>query len=256
MPTRPSAVLRDLLLGVLVGIFSGVFGVGGGIVLVPILVLLLHVAQKRAQATSLVMVAIAATTGAATYALGASVAWAAVPALIFGGLIGTWLGTAVVKRTPDKWLQLAFSGLLLIAAARMVWAGVNPVSSEPVAMTVTVAIGLGLAGLAMGLLSAFLGVGGGVIVIPILVAFFGFSQQLAAGTSLMVMIPIALLGAIRLTRAGHTDWGQGSRIGIGAAFGAVGGATLALALDQSVLQIGFAILLVFAAVQMTRKALT
>ena len=240
----------------LVGIFSGVFGVGGGIVLVPILVLLLHVAQKRAQATSLVMVAIAATTGAATYAVGSSVAWAAVPALILGGLIGTWLGTAVVKRTPDKWLQLAFSGLLLVAAARMVWAGVNPVSSEPPAMTALVAIGLGFAGLAMGLLSAFLGVGGGVIVIPILVAFFGFSQQLAAGTSLVVMIPIALLGAIRLTRAGHTDWGQGSRIGIGAAFGAVGGATLALALDQSVLQIGFAILLVFAAVQMTRKAFT
>ena len=249
-------MIRDLFLGVLVGIFSGVFGVGGGIVLVPILVLLLHVAQKRAQATSLVMVAIAATTGAATYAIGSSVEWAAVPALILGGLVGTWLGTAVVKRTPDTWLQLAFSGLLLIAAARMVWAGVNPVSAEPVEMTTVVAVGLGLAGLAMGLLSAFLGVGGGVIVIPILVAFFGFSQQLAAGTSLMVMIPIALLGAARLTRAGHTDWGQGSRIGLGAALGAVGGATLALALDQSILQIGFAILLVFAAVQMTRKALT
>ena len=249
-------MIRDLFLGVLVGIFSGVFGVGGGIVLVPILVLLLHVAQKRAQATSLVMVAIAATTGAATYAIGSSVEWAAVPALILGGLVGTWLGTAVVKRTPDTWLQLAFSGLLLIAAARMVWAGVNPVSAEPVEMTTAAAVGLGLAGLAMGLLSAFLGVGGGVIVIPILVAFFGFSQQLAAGTSLMVMIPIALLGAARLTRAGHTDWGQGSRIGLGAALGAVGGATLALALDQSILQIGFAILLVFAAVQMTRKALT
>ena len=249
-------MIRDLFLGVLVGIFSGVFGVGGGIVLVPILVLLLHVAQKRAQATSLVMVAIAATTGAATYAIGSSVEWAAVPALVLGGLVGTWLGTAVVKRTPDTWLQLAFSGLLLIAAARMVWAGVNPVSAEPVEMTTVVAVGLGLAGLAMGLLSAFLGVGGGVIVIPILVAFFGFSQQLAAGTSLMVMIPIALLGAARLTRAGHTDWGQGSRIGLGAALGAVGGATLALALDQSILQIGFAILLVFAAVQMTRKALT
>lgn len=256
MPTRPSPVLRDLFLGVLVGIFSGLFGVGGGIILVPILVLLLHISQKKAQATSLVMVAVAATTGAATYAIGSSVEWTAVPFLILGGLIGTWLGTSVVKKTPDKWLQLAFSGLLVIAAARMVWSGVNPVSSQPPDWTTALAIGLGLAGLAMGLLSAFLGVGGGVIVIPILVAFFGFPQQLAAGTSLLVMIPIALLGAARLTRAGHTDWGQGSRIGIGAAVGAVGGATLALALDASVLQIGFAVLLVFAAVQMIRKALT
>lgn len=255
MPTEARRLLRDLAIGVLVGVFSGLFGVGGGIVLIPILVLALHVAQKRAQATSLVMVSIAAATGAITYAFGSSIAWEAVVPLIAGGLTGTWLGTAVVKRTPDKWLQLAFAVLLVIAAVRMVWAGTNPTESTPVALTAVIAAGYVLAGLAMGLLSAFLGVGGGVIVIPLLVALFGFPQQLAAGTSLIVMIPIALMGAWRLTRAGHTDWSQGSRIGVGAAFGAVAGASLALVTNQSVLQIGFAILLLFAAFQMTRKAL-
>jgi uncharacterized protein len=113
-----------------------------------------------------------------------------------------------------------------------------------------------LTGFLMGLLSSLLGVGGGIIVVPLLVTFFGFSQQLAQGTSLVVMVPIALLGAWRLTTTGFTQWGQGVRIGLGALFGAVGGASVALVASSSALQIGFAALLVFAASQLVRKALT
>lgn len=254
MPGSTAPILRDLALGVLVGLFSGLFGVGGGIILVPILVLVFHVAQKRAQATSLVMVAIAASTGALTYALGNSVAWLPAIPLALGGVVGTWLGTRFVRRTPDRWLQIGFAVLLVIAAIRMLWGGFDGQTFELSHFNALTALGYLVAGLAMGLLSAFMGVGGGVIVIPILVTFFGFSQQLAAGTSLAVMIPIALLGAVRLTRSGHTDWPQGSRIGIGAAAGAVGGASLALATSGSVLQVGFAAVLLFAAAQMIRKA--
>jgi len=107
----------------------------------------------------------------------------------------------------------------------------------------------------MGLLSAFMGVGGGVIIIPILITFFGFTQQLAAGTSLLVMIPIALIGALRLTKAGYTDWSQGLRIGFAAVLGVVAGASVALVLQGSILEIGFAFLLVFTGVQMVRKAI-
>jgi uncharacterized membrane protein YfcA len=254
VPGRSAFLVRDLGLGVLVGVFSGLFGVGGGIILVPILVLVFHIAQKRAQATSLVMVAIAAVTGALTYAFGDSVAWLPALPLAVGGIVGTWIGTTFVRRTPDRWLQFGFAALLIVAALRMMWGGLSDQQSVLVELTPPVVIGYLTAGLAMGLLSAFMGVGGGVIVIPILVTFFGFSQQLAAGTSLAVMIPIALLGAVRLTRAGHTDWPQGTRIGIGAAVGAIGGASLALVASGAILQFGFALLLLFAAAQMIRKA--
>jgi uncharacterized membrane protein YfcA len=254
--TPAPLLFRDIGIGLLVGLFSGLFGVGGGVILVPLLVLLFAVEQKRAQATSLVVVALAAVTGATTYSFGFSVLWEAVPFLIAGGLIGTWGGSALVVRIATKWLQLGFSLLLVGAAARLVFLSFSDEISNVPELGASVVFGYFLAGLAMGLLSSLLGVGGGVIVVPLLVTFFGFSQQLAQGTSLVAMVPIALLGAWRLTKSGFTQWGQGIRIGVAAALGAVAGATVALVTASSVLQIGFAALLVFAATQLVRKALT
>jgi uncharacterized membrane protein YfcA len=247
------SLLRDLTIGLIVGAFSGLFGVGGGILLVPILVLLLHVPQKHAQATSLVVVALAAATGAVTYAVGDSVVWSSVVFLLTGGLLGTWLGSAIVVRIHTRWLQLMFGLLLVVAAIRLVVVAGDAVSTAVVPLGPWVIVGYLLSGCAMGLLSSMLGVGGGIIVIPLLIAFFGFTQQLAAGTSLVVMVPIALLGAWQLTRSGHTRWGQGTRIGVAAALGAVGGASLALVANAAVMQAAFGVVLVFAASQMLWK---
>ena len=248
------SLLRDLAIGLLVGAFSGLFGVGGGILLVPILVLLFRVAQKQAQATSLVVVALAATTGAVTYAIGDSVVWSSVLFLLAGGFVGTWLGSAIVVRIQTRWLQLMFGLLLVAAAIRLVVASGDAISTAVVSLGSWVIAGYVLSGFAMGILSSLLGIGGGIIVIPLLIAFFGFTQQLAAGTSLVVMVPIALLGAWRLTRAGHTQWGQGTRIGVAASVGAVGGASLALVADAAIMQAAFGVVMVVAAGQMLWKA--
>jgi uncharacterized membrane protein YfcA len=251
---RGSGLIRDLAIGLIVGIFSGLFGVGGGILLVPILVLVFHVAQKQSQATSLVVVALAATTGAITYGFGNSVVWESVAFLLAGGLMGTWLGSAIVVRVQTRWLQLMFGLLLVAAAIRLVVASGDVVSAAVVTLGPWVIAGYVTSGFVMGLLSSLLGIGGGIIVIPLLIAFFGFTQQLAAGTSLVVMVPIALLGAWRLTRAGHTLWGKGTRIGVASALGAVGGASLALVSDAIVMQAAFGVVMVFAASQMLWKA--
>jgi uncharacterized protein len=251
---KPGALLGDFSIGLIVGAFSGFFGVGGGIVLVPILVLLMHVAQKQAQATSLVVVALAATTGAVTYAVGDSVVWSSVVFLLAGGLVGTWLGSAIVLRVQPRSLQLMFGLLLVGAAIRLVVASGDAVSTAVVALGPLVIAGYVLSGFAMGILSSLLGIGGGIIVIPLLIAFFGFTQQLAAGTSLVVMVPIALLGAWRLTRAGHTQWAQGTRMGLAAAVGAVGGASLALVASPDVMQAAFGAVMVLAAGQMLWRA--
>ena len=237
------------------GLVSGLFGVGGGIILVPILVLLFRIDQKLAQATSLVVVALSAVTGAITYSIGMSVAWLAVPFLVVGGFVGTWLGTALVAKVKDRWLKVAFGILLFLVAARLVWMSFESSATSLPNLEIWSAFGFLAAGFAMGLLSAFLGVGGGIIVIPILVTLFGFPQQVAAGTSLVVMIPVALLGAWRLSKRGFTDWQQGLRIGAAASVAAIGGATLALVAQSAVLQLGFALLLVLAGSQMIWRAI-
>lgn len=250
-----SALLRDLAIGLLVGAFSGLFGVGGGILLVPILVLVVQVMQKQAQATSLVTVALAATTGAVTYALGDSVVWEGVAFLLAGGFLGTWLGSAIVVRIQTRWLQLMFGLILIAAAIRLVVASGESTSTGVLALSPLVIAGYVGSGFVMGLLSSLLGIGGGIIVIPLLIGVFGFTQQLAAGTSLVVMVPIALLGAWRLTQSGHTQWGQGARIGVSAAIGAIGGASLALVANAAAMQVAFGVVMVFAAAQMLWRAL-
>jgi uncharacterized membrane protein YfcA len=245
---------RDIAIGAVTGLTSGMFGVGGGIILVPILVILFKVNQHKAQATSLVVVALAAVTGAITYSLADSVSWLAVPFLIAGGLVGTLLGTMAVKKVKDRILKLVFGVFLILVSIRIVIQSLEAVSLDAASVGLEFGPVFLLVGLAMGLLSSFLGVGGGIIVIPILITLFGFTPQLAAGTSLVVMIPIVLLGALRLTKGGFTNWAQGVRIGIPAALAAIGGAALALATQPAIVQIAFAILLVLAGAQMIWRA--
>lgn len=247
-------VARDLLIGFGVGAFSGAFGVGGGIILVPVLVLLLHMQQKHAQATSLVMVSLAATAGFVTYAFAGFVAWIPAAFILAGGLVGSWLGSSVVKRTSDYRLQIGFGLLLVAVAIRLLWPSAASDVTEVAEISTLVALGYVVSGLAMGLLSALFGIGGGIILIPIVVTAFGFSQQLAAGTSLAVMAPIAIFGAWRQSKAGATNWPVGLRFGLASIPGGVLGAALAVSVSGSLVRSAFAVVLLVVGIRMLRTA--
>lgn len=242
---------RDLLIGFGVGAFSGAFGVGGGIILVPILVLLLHMQQKHAQATSLVTVAIAAAAGAVTYALAGAVEWWTAAALIAGGLLGSWVGSSVVRRAADVRLQAAFGILMIVVAIGLFLLPVSGFVDAPSPPSITQAMLLIVAGLGAGVLSALFGIGGGLIIVPTLVMAFDFPQQWAAGTALVMMIPIAVFGAWRQHQAGYTQWKLGGRVGIGAVPGGVVGATVAVLASGNAMRIAFALVMIIIGMRMT-----
>lgn len=248
----PAAGARDVGVGAGAGVVSGLFGVGGGIVLVPYLVLVRGWEQKRAQATSLVMVAMAATAGLIAYAWSGTVAWAAAGAILVGGLIGAFVGSALVVRLHSWVLQVAFAGLLVVAALRLVTAPVSESAGAAPAMCPGLALAYLACGLAMGILSALFGIGGGILLVPLLVAGFGYDQRLAAGTSLAVMGLIALAGAMRQGSHGATDWRAGALLGVGGAVGGMLGALLAQVLPLVVLTWLFAALLVITAARLAR----
>ena len=241
-----------LAAGLGAGMLSGLLGVGGGIALVPLLVIALKWQQKPAQATALVLVSMAALAGVVGYAAAGDVAWLPAAFILAGGLTGAWVGAILVQRIHAHWLQVAFGVVLIAAALRLVWpssGGAVPLESSP-ALTPMLAVVYALSGIIMGLLSALFGIGGGIVLVPFLVTLLDFDQRLAAGTSLAVMIPIALLGAVRLTRPGLTQWSVGVRIGIGGIVGGVIGSQLALRLPIDVLAWGFAVLLLVVAARM------
>ena len=110
-----------------------------------------------------------------------------------------------------------------------------------------------LVGLAAGIIAGLLGVGGGVLIVPGLTIFVGLSQLHAEATSLVAIIPTAVVGAWRQTRYGNVLWNDALLIGALSAGGAFGGVALANVLPERVLQLCFAALALFAAFQLLRK---
>ena len=114
------------------------------------------------------------------------------------------------------------------------------------------AIGVGIAA---GVLSGLFGVGGGIVFVPALVVFFDLSQVDGEATSLIAMIPVALVGAYRQHRYGNTRVGDGVLIGVLSAGGGAAGVALANVLPERALEIGFAGLTLVIAAQLARRAL-
>ncbi len=111
----------------------------------------------------------------------------------------------------------------------------------------------GLLGLAAGVLSGMFGVGGGVLFVPTLVAV-GLTQVHAEATSLLAIVPVALLGAWRQHSYGNVRWRPAVTIGIASAAAAVGGAAVAVSVSGSTLARLFAVLLLLTAAQIARQA--
>lgn len=221
---------------------SGLFGIGGGALAVPGL-LWLGLTQHAAHATSLAAIVLTAAAAVVPFALDGAVDPLAAVALVVGSLAGVTLGTGLMHRIPEKGLRLGFVAFLVIVAIRML-IGIELSGDAHVPELSSVQL-LALAGvgLATGGLSAVLGVGGGIVLVPALVLGFEFSQHAAEGTSLAVIVPTALLGAARHTVRGYTRWRTGLTVGAGGILGGLGGAVVALTLQGLLLQRLFAVFL-------------
>lgn len=110
-------------------------------------------------------------------------------------------------------------------------------------------------GLAAGVLGGLLGLGGGVLFVPGLVIFLGLSQHQAEATSLMAIVPVALVGAIAQDRYGNVCRPDALRMGVVSIAGAAAGVALANVLSGAVLRTAFALLMLLIAAQLVRRTL-
>ena len=110
-------------------------------------------------------------------------------------------------------------------------------------------------GVLAGVVAGMLGVGGGSLFVPALVLFLGLSHIDAEATSLLAIVPVALVGAYRQHGYGNVDLRDAALLGVLATAGAAGGVVAANALPERALKIGFAAVLLFVAWQLVRRAL-
>ncbi|HMI78450.1 MAG TPA: sulfite exporter TauE/SafE family protein [Ferruginibacter sp.] len=108
-----------------------------------------------------------------------------------------------------------------------------------------------LVGIAAGILGGLVGVGGGIIIVPALVYFVGFSQKTAQGTSLgLIMLPVGIFGVLQYYKQGHVDFRIVGILAVGFLAGSYFGSKVALSLPQETVKKVFAILMIVIAIKM------
>ncbi len=249
----PRFILTCIGIGLAAGLLSGLFGVGGGTVIVPMLVLLAGFGQRLAAGTSLAAIVPTATVGVISYAASDSVAW--IPALILaaGAVLGAQVGTWLLPRLSQTVLRWGFIGFLAIVIVNLFI--VIPSRDAELELTLLTGVLLGLVGIVTGVLAGLLGVGGGIIVVPALIMLFGTSDLVAKGTSLLMMIPTAISGTIGNFRRHNVDLFAAILIGAAACTTTALGAWVATLLDPFAANVLFAAFLAFIAIQMAVRTI-
>ncbi|MFG0305794.1 MAG: sulfite exporter TauE/SafE family protein [Phycisphaerales bacterium JB040] len=238
------------VLGALVvGLSLGLFGSGGSILTVPILIYLLHHEDKAAIAESLAIVGAIALVSALPYARAGLVEWRTVVLFGLPGMAGTYLGAWLAALVAGYVQLLVFAGVMLLAAAQM-WrrSRANADGPEPAAPTHRPVARIVGDGLGVGVLTGFVGVGGGFLIVPALVLLGGLTMRRAVATSLVIIALKSGAGFWKyldvLDRAGGgVDW---ATIGLFVLLGGVGslaGKAVNDKVNQRALQRGFAVFL-------------
>ena len=252
------------LVGVLIGIASGLLGIGGGTVMVPIFRLAFGMSATMSTATSLFAIIPTSISGAISHVKGKT----CIPALgIAAGLGGACLspvGVWLAQLSPD-WLVMLAAALIIgysainmfkkafkLRPAGQPAAGVDaaaPTADDSSLSRKQLLQGAAI-GLVAGLASGYVGVGGGFIMVPLMLSIIGIPMRKASGTSLIAVMILAIPGVIEQGIIGNINYLAGIAIVIGTIPGAVIGARLVTKVPERTLRLLFGCFLIVAAVML------
>lgn len=192
--------IMAMLLATLVGLSLGALGSGGSIITIPLLVYVAGVPAENAIGMSLVVVGATSLLGALLHLRHGNVALK--PSLLFAltGTIGAYLGSYGTHLLSSRGLMLLFSGIMLVVGIRM-WNAKAPRQCGAFSPARCLSIGF-----IVGILTGFLGIGGGFLIVPALVLFAGVDSRMAVGTSLAVIVLNSITGIIGHLRFESFDW--------------------------------------------------
>ncbi|MBQ3106007.1 MAG: sulfite exporter TauE/SafE family protein [Eggerthellaceae bacterium] len=261
-------LLAPVAAGLIVGVLSGLLGIGGGTVLVPVFRLMFGMNPLAATATSLFTIIPTSLSGAVSHIRGKTCIAALGAAMGLGGALTSSLGVWLAARSPDWAIMLAASLVIGYSALNMIRKGLKkPVKSPEAARgseglsepgssdenEVTPGLSrkqlvLGFAiGLCAGVISGYVGVGGGFVMIPLMVSVLGLPMKQASGTSLIAVMMLAAPAVISHMAMGNVDYWAGIAVALGSIPGAMLGARLVRRVPERALKLLFGCFLLVAA---------
>jgi uncharacterized protein len=248
----PVPAWKLVVIGAVAGVLGGGLGVGGGIIMVPLLVWV-GVDRHRSHATSLAAIVFIAAAGATSFGAAGEAALSIGVTVGIGGIVGSVIGASVMHRVSSRALTIVFGFVLLVAAIRMI------LSSDPLPAAVDfsnltqIVIALGV-GLVAGFFAGLAGIGGGVVIVPASVLLLGLDQHQAQGTSLAAIVFTAVAGSIVNLRNRRVRPVDGLLIGVGGVVGSLIGSQVALLIDGRILSVVFGFLVLYVAVRSLLRA--
>ena len=182
-----------------------------------------------------------------TYWTHDEVDWHVVLWLALGSVCGSLIGARLLATLSKRTLTISFISVLVIAGVRMFFkidaSGIMVIDAATAAWLVFI-------GVIVGALAGMLGIGGGLMTVPILVVLFHVSPALAKGTSLAVVIPTAFTGTLQNFRNKNADLSAAGIVSVTGIFSAIGGSWLATRMDDAISNFLFAVLLIVIAARM------
>ena len=241
-------LLAAIPFGVAIGIAVGMLGGGGSVLAVPVLVYILGQDVQTATTISLVVVTAAAVAGGYGHALKGRVCWRHAAVFTAAALPGVIAGTALGDVVSGAALIAGFA-VVMLAAAGATWrkaSSEQPEDAAPGHVCPALRPGRDIsAGLAVGFLTGFFGVGGGFVIVPTLAVALSFSMRSAIGTSLAIITTTSLLAVAAHLSAGRTlDLDLTLVMAAACIAGALAGARLSARIFQQTLGRAFAGLVV------------
>ncbi|HXP94615.1 MAG TPA: sulfite exporter TauE/SafE family protein [Candidatus Binatia bacterium] len=234
-----------LIIGGLIGLFGGLFGVGGAIMSIPILGIFFGMSEQLAQGTSLVMVVSNVVLALWQYSRHQVMDRKKGIALAISAIPFAYLGAHVATHIPGSTLRIAFGCFVLLIAAYMTWRviGSIPATKHPLPFPFVFVVGA-----ISGIMAGMFGIGGAMFTIPAMTLLFGMTQVQSQGMALALAVPGAFVGMATYAAAGDVDWSVGAALAVGGLLTVGWGAAFAHRLPDRTLRLLWVAFLVTAAI--------
>jgi len=253
------------LIGIVIGLFSGMLGIGGGMVMVPLFRLVFGMSAVGSTATSLFTIIPTSVSGAISHARAKTCVPKLGIALGIGGACTSWLGVWLAQLSPS-WLVMlaaaaviAYSGITMFRKALKTpkqsigSSGANAPVPEPPALSCKNLLAAAGIGMLAGVASGYVGLGGGFIMVPLMVTMLDMPMKLTSGTSLIAVMILAFPATVMQCVLGNVEYLAGIAMACGTIPGAIIGAKLVRHVPERTLRFVFALFITIAAILLVLK---